>query len=186
MKRDEIKESLPALIPSPVAHRLLFPRPVPSGSSSSIHCGWEHADMSRCLEVHLRFIALLHGEQLRDVQVSASARSPSCCIPHLSPECFLLVSPSSAVADVMLPRLGYLASSTTRPPALVVTSVSEPFQVCPHRSVSGLQSVEPGCLRLPTVRWDGSLASRIALQSLAVVLTAFVGLPLSLRHRLCF
>ena len=52
--------------------------------------------------------------------------------------------------------------------------------------MSGLHSVEPGCQRLHTVHWDGSLASSFAFQSIAVVLTAFVGLPFSLRRRLCF
>jgi hypothetical protein len=53
--------------------------------------GRELPDISSYQEVHHRFIALLHGEQLRDLHVSASARSPSRCFPHLFLERFLLV-----------------------------------------------------------------------------------------------
>jgi hypothetical protein len=109
------------------ARRLLFLRPLPAGSSSSVHFGWELPDISGRQEVHHRFIALLHGEQLRDLHVSASARSPSRCFPHLFPERFLLASPSAAVAEQMLPRLGYRPASATAPPAFVIVSVSEPF-----------------------------------------------------------
>jgi hypothetical protein len=126
-KRDEIKESSPALIPPPVARRLLFLRPLPAGSSSSVHLGWELPDISSRQEVHHRFIALLHGEQLRDLHVSASARSPSCCLPHLLPERSLLVTPSAAVAEEMLLRLGYRPASAAAPPAPVVVSLSEPL-----------------------------------------------------------
>jgi len=109
-------------------HRLLFLRPLPAGSSSSaVHFGWELPDISSSQEVDHRFIALLHGEQRRDLQVSASACSPSHCPPHLVPEHFLLVSPSAAVAEEILPDMGYHRLSAHAPRAFVVISVSEPF-----------------------------------------------------------
>jgi hypothetical protein len=91
--------------------------------------GRELPDISGCQEVHRRFIALLHGEQLRDLHVSASARSPSRCFPHHFPERFLLVFPSAAVAEEVFPRLGRRPASAVAPPAFVVVSVSEPFGV---------------------------------------------------------
>jgi len=107
--------------------------------------GWELPDIGSYQEVHHHPIALLHGEQLRDLHVSASARSPSRCFPHLFPEHLLLVSPSAAVAEEMLPRLGHRPASTATPQAFVVVSVSEPFLVRSHWRVSRFQSVEPGC-----------------------------------------
>jgi len=50
----------------------------------------------------------------------------------------------------------------------------------------GLQSVEPGCLWLHTIHWDGSLACSFAFQSVAVMFVVFVDLPLGLRRRLRF
>jgi len=89
--------------------------------------GRELPDIGGSQEVHHCLIALLHGEQLRDLHVSASARSPSRCFPHLFPERFLLVSPPAAVAEEMLPRLGNRPTSAAAPPAFVVVSVSELF-----------------------------------------------------------
>ena len=89
--------------------------------------GRELPDIGGSQEVHHRLIAHLHGEQLRDLHVSASARSPSRCYPHLFPERDLLVSPPAAVAEEMLPRLGYSPTSPAAPPAFVVVSLSEPF-----------------------------------------------------------
>jgi len=183
---DEIKESSLAVIPLPIARSLLFLRPLSAGSASSVHLGTELPDISIRQEVHHHFIALLHREQLTDLHVSASARSPSHCLPPLLPQRSLLVFPSAAVAEEMLPRLGYHPASTASPPALVIVSATEPFQVHPHPRVSGLQSVEPGCQRFHTIHWDGSLASSYAFQSIAVGLTEFFSLPLSLRCRLCF
>jgi len=118
-KCDEIRESLPVLTPPPVARRLLL----------LLLCtfGRELPDIGSYQEVHHRYIALLHAEQLRDLHVLASAHSPSRCFPHLFPELFLLVSPSAAVAEEMLPRLGYRPTSAVAPPAFVVVSVSEPL-----------------------------------------------------------
>jgi len=90
--------------------------------------GWELSDISGRQEVHHRFIALLHGEQLRDLNLSASARFPSCCFPHRFPEHFLLVFPLAGVAEEVFPCLGRSAS-TAEPPAFVVVLVSELFQV---------------------------------------------------------
>ena len=88
------------------ARWLLLLHPLPAGSDSSAHFGWELPDISSRQEVHHCFIALLHGEQLRDLHVSASACSPSSRFSHLFPEQFLLVFPSAAVAEEMFPRLG--------------------------------------------------------------------------------
>jgi len=112
------------------ARRLLFLRPLPAGSYSSVHFGRELPDISSRQEVHYRFIALLHGEQLRDLDVSASACSPPSHFSHLFPEHFLLVFSSAAVAvtaEEMFPRLGHRPASAAAPPALVIVSVSEPF-----------------------------------------------------------
>jgi len=87
--------------------------------------GWELPDIGGYQEVHHRLIALLHGEQLRELHVSASARSRSRCFPHPFPERLLVVSPSAAVADEMLPRLGNRPAAAATPPAFVVLSVSE-------------------------------------------------------------
>jgi len=89
--------------------------------------GRELPDIGSYQEVHHRLIALLHGEQLRDLHVSASARSPSRCFPHFFPERLLLVFPSAALAEEMLPRLGYCPASAAAPPSFVVVSVSDPF-----------------------------------------------------------
>ena len=113
------------------ARRLLLLRPLPAGFYSSVHFGRELPDISSRQEVHHRFVAFLHGEHLRDLHVSASARSPSRRFPHLFPERFLLLFPSAAVAEEVaeevFPRLGRRPASAAAPPALVVVSVSEPF-----------------------------------------------------------
>ena len=152
--------------------RLLLRRPL----------GRELPDISGRQEVHYRFIPLFLGEQLRDLHVSASARSPPRCFPHLCLERSLLIFPPAAVAKEVFPRLG----SAAAPPAFVVISVSEPFQVRAHWRVPGLQSVEPGCQWLHTIHWDGSLAPSFAFQPVAVMIAAFVGLPLRLCRRLRF
>jgi len=155
-------------------------------SSSSVHFSRELADISSYLKVHHRHIAHLRGEQLREMHVSASARSPSHCIPHFIPERLLLVTPSAAEAQQLLPHLGYRAASAATPSAHVVVSESQLFRVLLHWPVSGLHSVEHRCQRLHTVHWDGSLASSFAFHQVAIMISAFVGLPLSLRHRLWF
>jgi len=177
-KWDEIRESPPARIFPPVARRLLL--------LLLRTFGRELPDIGSYQEVHHRLITLLHGEQLRDLHMSASAHSPSRCFPHLFPERILLVSPSAAVAEEMFPSLGHHPAYAAAPLAFIVVSVSEPFQVRARWRVSGLQPVEPGCQWFHIIYWDGSLAPSFALQSVAVMFAAFVGIPLSLRRHLCF
>jgi hypothetical protein len=100
--------------------------------------GRELPDISGRQEVNHRCIAHFNREQLRDLHVSASARSPSRCFPHLFPEHSLLVFPSAAVAEEMFPHLGYNPASAATPPEFVVISVPEPFQVQALGWVSGL------------------------------------------------
>ena len=85
--------------------------------------------------------------------------------------------PPAAVAEEVLPRLGH---SPSTPPAHVVISMAEPFQVNSSGGMSGLQSVEPSGQRLYTCHWDRSLGPCLALESVAEVLGAPVGLPLRL------
>jgi len=66
-------------------------------------------------------------QQLRDLHGPASARSPSRSFPHIFPERLLLVSPSAAVAQEVLLRLGHRPASAAAPPAFVVVSESELF-----------------------------------------------------------
>jgi len=76
--------------------------------------GQELPDIGTYPKVHHWHFALLHGEQLSDLHVSASACSPSRCSPHLYEECLLLVgSPSAALAEKMLPDQGYDPASAT-------------------------------------------------------------------------
>jgi len=84
------------------------------------------SDINSRQEVHHRFIALLHGEQLRDLHVSASARASSRRFTHLFPLHFLLVFPSAAVVEEMFSYLDR-RPATTAPPAFIVVSVSEAF-----------------------------------------------------------
>jgi hypothetical protein len=168
------------------ARRPLLLRLLPSGSSSSTRFGREPTDTSGRQEVHHRLVAFRYREQLKDLQVSASTRSSFRSLPPHLPEHSLLVSPSVAVAEEMLPGLGYRPAFATALPALVILSESEPVLVPPHWRASGLQSVEPGCQRLLTVHWHGSDVFSFAFQSIAVVLTAFVVLPLSRHRRLFF
>ena len=108
----------------------------------------------------------------------ASARFPACCLSHCFPECLLLVFPSAAVAEEVLPRLGH---SPSTPPAFVVVSVAEPLEVDSSGRMPGLQSVEPGGQRFHTCHRGRSLGPRLALESVAEVLAAHVGLPPRLR-----
>ena len=68
------------------------------------------------------------------------------------------------------------------PPAFVVISVAEPLQVDSSGRVPGLQSVEPGGQRFYACHRDRSLGPRLALESVAEVLGALVGLPLRPAH----
>jgi len=97
---------------------------IPALYSAHHSLGRELPDFSSCQEVHYRLIALLHGKQLRDLHVSASARFPFRCLPHRCPEYFLLVFPPAAVVEEVLPGLGHPPFA---PPAIVVLSVTESF-----------------------------------------------------------
>ena len=76
-------------------------------------------------KVHHRLVTYLHGKQLRYLYLPTPARFPARCLPHV-PELLLLVFPTAAVTEEMLPRLGRRPSA---PPALVVLPVSEPFEI---------------------------------------------------------
>ena len=109
--------------------------------------------------------------------MSASARVPARRLPHRLPQFFLMISPPAAVAEEVLPGQGHCPST---PPALVVISVAEPFQVNSTGRMPGLQSVEPSGQRLYACHRDRSLGPCLALESVAEVLAAPVGLPLRL------
>jgi len=81
------------------------------------------------------------------------------------------------VVEEVLPGQGHIPST---PPAFVVISVAEPPQVDSSGRVPGLQSVEPGGQRFYACHQDRSLGPRLALESVAEVLAALIGLP----HRL--
>jgi hypothetical protein len=149
-KLDEIRESPPAVTPPPVACRLLL--------VLLYTCGRQLPDIGSYQEVHHRFIAVPHGEHLRDLHVSASACSPSRWFPHLFPDRFMLVIPSAAAAEEMFLRPGQPAAQ----PALFIISVTELFHVRAHQGLSRLQSVESSWQWLHTIHCNGSLASSIA------------------------
>ena len=109
------------------ACQLLLLHPFPASFYSSAQFGRQLPDISSRQEVHYRFIALLHGEQLRDLHVSPSASSPPSLFSHLCPEHFLLVFPLAGVVEEVLPRQGCRPTSAAPPPVLIVISVSEPF-----------------------------------------------------------
>jgi len=121
-----MKESQPVISLPPVARRALFLGPICAGSCSSARFGRQLPDISGCQEVHHCLVAFLYGEQLRDFQVSASARSPSRRFSHCFSERLLLVCPSAAVEEEMFARLGS-PTSAAAPPAFLIVSVSEPF-----------------------------------------------------------
>jgi len=77
----------------------------------------------------------------------------------------------------VLLRLGQRPSI---PPALVVISVAERFQINTSGRVPVVQSVEPNNQLLYACHRDMSLGLCLALESVAEVLAASVGLPLRL------
>jgi len=97
-------------------------------ASTMIGCihsfGQELPNVSSCPEVHHRLVACLHGEQLRNLHVSASAQFPAHHLPHRFPEHFLLVFLPGAVAKEMFSRV-HCSVSASAPPALVIFLVSE-------------------------------------------------------------
>jgi len=175
-KRDEIKESPPALISPPVARRLFLLRPFWVGTSRH---RWPPGNPSPIYRTSPR----------RAAQRLACVGICPLSIMLLSPPLARAFSAGLSIGcsgGRDAPASGLLSCLRHPPPAFVVYSVSEPFELRPHWRVSGLLSVETGCQNLHTDHWDGSLAPSFAFQSIAVVLTAFVGLPLSIRRRLCF
>jgi hypothetical protein len=109
--------------------------------------------------------------------MSASARFPARRLPHRLPQFLLLIFPPAAVVEEVLLHLGHCLST---PPALVIISVAESFQVNSRWRVPGHQSVEPSGQRLYACHRDRSLGPCLALESVAEVLAAPVGLPLHL------
>jgi len=109
--------------------------------------------------------------------MSTSARFPARRLPHRHPPIFLVISPPAAVVEEVLRHPGRCPST---PPALVVISVAEPFQVNSCGRVPGLQWVEPSGQRLYACHRDRSVGPCLALESVAEVLAAPVGLPLRL------
>jgi hypothetical protein len=65
----------------------------------------EPPDVSGGQEVLHRLVTFLHGKQLRNLHMSASACCPSGSLPHRFLERFLLVFLLAAVAEEMLLRL---------------------------------------------------------------------------------
>jgi len=116
------KERKNSIIPLP-------PAPPPSPQAlSPLHTapsfGQKFPDLSGRQKVHHHLVAHLYGKKLRDLHLPASARFSACCLSHCLPECLLLVFPSAAVAEEVLPHLGH---SPSTPPAFIVISVAEPL-----------------------------------------------------------
>ena len=109
------------------ARWLLFLRPLPAGFYSSVHFGRELPHNSSRQDVHHRLIPHPHGEQLRDLHLSASACSPPSLFSHLFRQHFLLVIPSVAVGEEMFPHLGTSPASAAEPPVFIVGLASQPF-----------------------------------------------------------
>jgi len=109
--------------------------------------------------------------------VSASACFPSRGLSPRLPELCLLCFPPAAVAEEVLPRLGHCPST---PPAFVGISVAEAFQVDSSGRMPRLESVEHGGERLYACHRDRSFGPCLALEPVAEVLAALVGLPLRL------
>jgi len=167
------------------ARGLIFLRQLPASTYSCVDFWRELPDICGCQEAHHCFIALLHGEQLTYLHMSALACSPPSCFSDISAEDLLLIFPSAAVAEEMFPCLDCCPASATAQLAFVVVSVSELFQVRALRCMFRLQSVEPGGQRLHRVHWDNFLVSSFAFQLVMVMLTAFFGFPLSFHRCLC-
>jgi len=172
------KESTNSIIPLP-------PAPPPSVQAlSTFHTtpsfGRRFPDQSGRHKIHHRLLELLYGKKLRHLHVPASAHILACCMSHCLPECLLLVFPSAAVAEEVLPCLGH---SPSTPPAFVVVSVAEPLQVDSTGGMPGLQSVEPGGQQFHVCHRDRSLGPHLALESVAEEHATLVGLQLCLRCR---
>ena len=88
-----------------------------------------------------------------------------------------MVSPTAAVAEQVLPRLGHCPST---PPAYVVISVAEPFLIDCSGRMPRIQSVERVGQRLLAYHQDTPVSPRLDLESVAEVPAALVGLPFRL------
>ena len=132
-------------------------------------------DLSGRQEVHHRLFGLFYCYKLGNLHVPASARFPACCLSLSLAECLLLVVPSAAVAEEVLPRLGH---SPSTPPVFIVISVAKPLWVDSSGCMPGLQSVERGGQRLYACDGDRAFGPHRALESVPEVLAALVGLPL--------
>ena len=106
--------------------------------------------------------------------MSASVRVPSRGLSHWLPELCLLGFPPAAVAEEVLQRLGHCPST---PPAFVVISVAEPFQVDSSGRMPEIELVELGGQRLYACHRDWSFGPCLALESVAEVRPSLVGLP---------
>jgi len=141
---------------------------------SATSFGRNHPNLAVCQGLHHRLVALTYGEKLRDLNVSASAHVSSRRLSHRLPELWLLGFPLAAVAEEVLPCVEHCPNT---PPAFVVISVAEPFQVDSSGRMPGTQSVYPGGLLLYACHRARSVGPCLALEAVAEVLAALVGLP---------
>ena len=107
----------------------------------------------------------------------AAARFPACRLSHFLPEHLQLVFLTAAVAEEVLPHLGHRPSTQQ---SFVVISVGKPLVVDFSSLMPRLQSVEPGGLQIYACHRDRSFGPRLALETVAEVVAALVGLPLRL------
>jgi hypothetical protein len=170
------KERKNSIIPLPPAPPPSLQALCPLHTAPSF--GGKFPDLSGCQNVHHRLVALLYGEKLRNLHMPASAHFPACCLSHCFPECLLLVCPSAAVVEEVIPRMGH---SPSIPPAFVVISMTEPLYVDCSGRMPILQSLEPGGQRIHACHRDSSLGLHLALESVAEVLGVLGRLPFRLR-----
>jgi len=109
--------------------------------------------------------------------MSTCTRFPARRLPPRLQQVFLAISPPAALAGEVLPHLVHCPSTC---PALVVVSVAEPFQLNSGWWLPRHQSVEPSGQQLHACHQDRSLCACLALETVAEVLAAPVGLPLRL------
>jgi len=84
------------------------------------------------------------------------------------------------MAEEVFLHLGRRPASAAAPPTFVVLSVAEQFLVDSSGSMPALQSVKLGSQRYNAWHQNRSLGLRLALESVAEVLAALVGLSLCL------
>lgn len=103
-----------------------------------IHFLLELPDFNGCQEVHHHSVAQFYRKQLENLQLSACAHIPACCLSHRLPECILLGSPLAAVADEVLLHLGRSCASTAAQPAFVVHPMAQQIYTACSRCIPGL------------------------------------------------